>query len=103
MPYTPTTASVRDDAHTSDGPPMALVLSVAASLVSLLAVVAGFALVAASLMGVETVSLGWGAGLCVGGWALAAAVRERVGGLISRGETDLPSQDTPWPVAHEAS
>ena len=92
MPYASTTASVRDDAP-SPSASLAVVLGVAASVTSLLVVVAGFALASATLLGITTVPIGWGAGLCVGGWALAAAVRERQQGYrTSRGvETGEPT------------
>ena len=74
------TASLPDAAATDDRRDallLSLILTVAASVLSLGAVVVGFALVALSLIGVLAVPLVWGAGVCVSGWVLAAAVRER--------------------------
>lgn len=69
-------APIADDAR-HDSPSVPLTVAVAASVLSLAAVVGGFVLVALTLIGVSAVPLGWGAGLCIGGWALAAVVRER--------------------------
>ena len=69
-------APVADDArHDSSSVP--LTFAVAASILSLASVVGGFVLVALTLIGTSAVPLGWGAGLCIGGWMLAAVVRER--------------------------
>ena len=74
------TASLPETGSTHDGRSPArsgaLALAVGAALVSLGAVVGGFVLVALALVGVGDVPLSWGAGACVGGWALAAALHE---------------------------
>ena len=66
-------------------PDRSIALAVAGSVVALALVVVGFVLVALALVGVGGVGLPWGAGLCVGGWALAAAVRERSAGGAALG------------------
>ena len=90
MPVASTTAPVHDEPAGSPATPLALVLGVAASAAALVAVVVGFALVAAGLIGAGPGPLGWGAGLCVGGWALAAVVRERQRG---RRDAERPRPD----------
>ena len=82
--------SVTDDAPASDGR-SSLLLAVAASVTSLLAVVVGFALVALSLLGVASVPLSWGAGACVVGWGIAAIVRERSRAMAPRPTADAPA------------
>lgn len=83
MPYAPPHAAphVAESAPTSDGeapaPPLAVVAAAGGALVALGAVVGGFVLVALALVGVGGASAAWGGGLCVGGWALAAVLRER--------------------------
>ena len=86
MPYAPPHPAppLSEPARTADeqapGRSVSLSLVACAALASLGAVVCGFVLVALALVGVGGVSLPWGAGLCVGGWALAAALREGAGG-----------------------
>ncbi len=70
-------APIHDAHRSADAFPLRLALTVAASVVALGAVMVGFALVAVSLADVWAVPLPWGAGLCVGGAALAAATRGR--------------------------
>ena len=80
MPYAPThPAPPLSDSTADHQARRSAALPVAAwgALAALGATVAGFVAVALALVGIGGASLAWGAGLCVGGWALAAALRER--------------------------
>lgn len=88
-------SSLPETAAASEAPSRStpFVVVVALPLLALGAVVAGFVLVALSLLNVSALPIGWGAGLCVGGWALAAVGRERGLDRTSAPEAASPSTD----------